>query len=188
MIRLRSRIAYSRPDEHRLLVQSNVARRLLFGGIAAILLISFFVSSDWGTVQEDGMVGGTIFYFVITAICLVVAGWNSMMMLDRSRGEADFIRKLFGIRLASSSMTLSSITAVVIQGAKLLREQEKPRSSMLSTRLRGHVERRNVYYKLMLETAEKLHFVEDSTDLSDLESVATSMAEFLGVSYRHEEI
>ncbi|MFW5744757.1 MAG: hypothetical protein ACOCWX_02330, partial [Spirochaetota bacterium] len=99
-----------------------------------------------------------------------------------------FIRKLFGIRFASSSMTLSAITAVVIQGARLLREQEKPRSTMLSSRLRGHVERRNAYYKLMLETAEKLHFVEDSTDLSDLESVATSMAEFLGVSYRHEEI
>ncbi|MFW6288250.1 MAG: hypothetical protein ACOC2Q_00550 [Spirochaetota bacterium] len=188
MIRLRSRIAYSRPDEHRLLVQSNVARRLLFGGIAAILLISFFVSSDWGSVHEDGMIAGTIFYFVITAICLTVAGWNSMMLLDRSRGEAYFIRKLFGIRFASSSMTLSAITAVVIQGARLLREQEKPRSTMLSSRLRGHVERRNAYYKLMLETAEKLHFVEDSTDLSDLESVATSMAEFLGVSYRHEEI
>ncbi|MFW5741896.1 MAG: hypothetical protein ACOC2D_01360, partial [Spirochaetota bacterium] len=99
-----------------------------------------------------------------------------------------FIRKLFGIRFASSSMTLSSITAVVIQGAKLLRDQDKPRSAMLGSRLSGQVERRNVYYKLMLETAEKLHFVEDSTDLSDLESAAASMAEFLGVSYRHEEI
>lgn len=188
MIRLRSRIGLSRPDEDRLLIQSNVARRVLFGAIAAVLLLSFVVSSDWGRVQDDGMVAGTIFYFAITAICLVVAGWNSMMVLDRSRREASFIRKLFGIRLGSSSMPLESVSAVVVQGAKLLREQEKPRSTMLSSRLRGHVERRNVYYKLMLETAEKLHFVEDSTDASDLESVAMSMAEFLGVSYRHEEI
>ena len=188
MIRLRSRIAFSRPDEQRLVIQSNVARRLLFGAIAAVLLLSFVVSSDWSSAGEDGMVAGTIFYFAITAICLAVAGWNSMMLLDRSRGEADFVRKLFGIRLASSSMPLSSITAVVIQGARLLLEHEKPRATMLGTRLRGQVERRNVYYKLMLETAEKMHFVEDSTDLSDLESVATSMAEFLGVSYRREEI
>lgn len=188
MIRLRSRIALARPDEHRLLIQSNVARRLLFGAIAAVLVLSFIVSSDWGRAQEDGMIAGTIFYFVITAICLAVAGWNSMMILDRSHGEAYFIRKLFGIRFASSSMPLSEISSVVVQGAKLLREQEKPRATMLSNRLRGHVERRNVYYKLMLETAEKLHFVEDSTDLSELQSAATAMAEFLGVSYRHEEI
>jgi hypothetical protein len=188
MIRLRSRIALSQPSDDRLVIQSNAARRILFGSIAAVLLLSFAVSSDWGAEGVDGLVAGTIFYFVVTAICLGVAGWNSVVAFDRSDGQAHFTRRLFGIPLVSSAVALSAVISVVVQGVKLLRDEEKPRATVLSNRLRGHVESRNVYYKLMLESTEKMHFLEDSTDLADLETAARRLAEFLGVSYRYEAL
>lgn len=187
MIRLRSRIAVSQPSDDTLVVQSNRSRRILFGSIGTVLLISFFVGFE-PDAETSGMVAGTVFFFAVTAVCLAVAGWNSLMILDRSTRRASFVRRLFGIPLSRSEMELASVAAVVVQGARLLRDEEKPRATLISSRFRQHVERRNVYYKLMLETQEKLHFVEDSTDLSDLESVAQGIAEFLGVSYRHEEL
>ncbi|MFW6288924.1 MAG: hypothetical protein ACOC2Q_03995 [Spirochaetota bacterium] len=178
----------SQHDHDRLVVQSNVGRRALFGGIALLLLVSFVVGVDFERDFADGMITGTVFYFAITAICAVVAGWNSIVLFDRAQGRVEFIRKLFGIRLGSSSLELGDIRAVVLRGLRFLRESEQPQPGMLNQRFRGYVERRNVYYKLHLETDETLHFVEDSTDLTDLESAAQGIADFLGVTYRREEI
>lgn len=188
MLRLRSRISVSRQDEDRLAVQSNLGRRLLFGGIALLLFVSFLVGVDLERDFADGMIAGTVFYFAITAVCTAVAGWNSIVVFDRSRGKAEFMRKLFGIRLGSSSLELGEIRAVVVRGLRFLRDSEQPQPGMLNQRFRGYVERRNVYYKLHLETSETFHFVEDSTDLTDLEAAAEGIAGFLGVTYRREEI
>jgi hypothetical protein len=188
MLRQRSRITIRQPDETSLAVQSNTGRRVLFGGIGILLLISFVVGADWDGAPADGLIAGTIFYFGVTAICLVVAGWNSILLLDGAQREARFIRRLFGITLSRSHMDLSRVRAVVVQGLRFLRESEQPQPGLGSQRFRGYIERRNVYYKLYLETDEKLHFVEDSTDLTDLESAAQTMADFLRVGYRREEI
>ncbi len=188
MFRHRSRMTITRLDENRLALQSSVTRRALFGGIALVLIVSFLVGMDWDEGIADGMVAGTIFYFVITAICLAVAGWSTTLVLDRDAGEARFIRTLFGLRLRGSSLRLSNVDAVVIRGIRFLKEGERPGSGEFSTRIQSYMERRNVYYKLHLETAGQLHLVEDSTDVSDLEAVAQSMAEFLGVTYRREEL
>lgn len=188
MLRQRSRVSISRPDEGQLIVRSNIARRVLFGAIGALLIVSFLVSADWEGRVADGMIAGTIFYFAVVLICLSVAGWNSVMALNRHDGNAHFIRRFFGITLGHGTLDLSRITAVVIQGLKFLRESEQPQSGLLGSRFRGYMERRNVYYKLHLETDEKLHFVEDSTDVEDLEAAAREMADFLGVTYRREEI
>ncbi|MFW5689239.1 MAG: hypothetical protein ACOC1U_06690 [Spirochaetota bacterium] len=188
MLRQRSRITVRQPDESSLAVQSNTGRRLLFGGIGVLLIVSFLVSADWSGEIADGMVAGTIFYFGITAICLAVAGWNSMVVLDGRDRSAHFIRRIFGITIGHSTLDLSAVRAVVIQGLRFLRESEQPQGGLGSSRLRNYMERRNAYYKLFLETDEKLHFVEDSTDVSDLEAAGHAMADFLGVSYRREEI
>ena len=188
MVRLRSRIAISQRDEKRLAVQSNIARRILFGAIGLLLLLSFVLSVDWQEDFEDGMIAGTIFYFAVTAVCLAVAGWNSVLLLDRADGRAHFMRKLFGIRLTHATLELSRVKAIVIQSIRFLRESEQPRTGFFSGRLRQQVERRNVYHKLYLEGEEKLHFVEDSTDAADLEAAGKTMADFLGISYRHDEL
>ena len=188
MFRQRSRVSLTRPDEHRLVIQSNTARRVLFGSIAALLIVSFLVSTDWDGQLADGMIAGTIFYFAVVLVCLGVAGWNSRLVLDHEDEQAHFIRRFFGITLGHGTLAHSQIHAVVIQGLKFLRENEQPQSGLISSRFRSYMERRNVYYKLHLETEQKLHFVEDSTDIADLESAAQQMADFLGVTYRREEI
>jgi hypothetical protein len=188
MFKLRSRIAVTRPADEQLAVQSNLARRLLFGSLALLLVVSFIVGVDWDDDFVGGMVAGTIFYFVITAICLGVAGWNSVVLFDRAEGEARFIKRLFGVQLSRSALALSNVRAVVIQGIRFLKESEQPRSGLFGSRFRGQMERRNTYYKLQLEGEEKLHLVEDSTDLGDLEAAGKAIADFLGITYRREEL
>jgi hypothetical protein len=183
----RSRMTISQPDAGRLTVQSSMTRRGLFGGIGLLLVISFVIGMNWDEGIAEEMVVGTIFYFAITAVCLVVAGWNAKLVLDRGAGEARFIRSLFGIPVRSAALRLSEVTAVVIRGIRFLKESEQPRGDF-STRIQGYVERRNVYYKLHLETQDRLHLVEDSTNLADLEEVARRMAAFLGISFRREEL
>jgi len=188
MFKLRSRITVSQPDDDTIVVQSSVGRRVLFGAIALLLLVAFVMGVDWESDFADGMVAGTVFFFSITAICIAVAGWNSMVVLNRSRGSAEFIRKLFGIRLGFSSLELALVTAVVVRGLRFLRESELPQQGFLGPRTRGLAGRRNVYYKLHLETAERLYFVEDSTELTELESAGQGIADFLGVAYRQEDL
>ncbi|MFP4113636.1 MAG: hypothetical protein ACOC2Y_02680 [Spirochaetota bacterium] len=188
MFRTRSRISYNRPSEELFVIESNVVRRLLFGGIGLLLAVSFLVSVDWREDFAGEMIAGTVFYFVVTAICLAVAGWNSRVELDRHAGEVRFVKRFAGVALSTSVVPAAEVTAVVVQGIRFLRDDEKAGATLLGSRFRRYVERRNVYYKLQLETEEKLRFVEDSTDFAELEPAAKAMAEFLEVTYRHEEL
>ena len=188
MIRLRSHITVTHPDDGRLVVQSSAGRRLLFGGIALLLLVSFLVGMDWDEGIEEGMVVGTIFYFSITAVCAAVAGWNSQLILDRDDARVHFVRKLFAARLRHAELPLADVTGVVIHGIRFLKESEQPRVGLFSSRMHGYMERRNVYYKLHIETDERPYLVEDSSDLADLEAAAHAIAAFLDVDYRREDL
>ena len=188
MIRLRSHVSVTHADDRRLIMQSSMGRRLLFGGISLLLLVSFVVGMDWDEGIEEGMIVGTIFYFSITAVCAAVAGWNSQLVLDRDDRRVHFIRKLFGIPVRSAALPLDDVTGVVIRGIRFLKESEKPRVGLFSNRMHGYMERRNVYHKLYLETNERAYLVEDSSDLSDLEAAARAIAAFLEVDYRREEL
>lgn len=188
MVRLRSHISVTHPDDRRLVVQSSFGRRLLFGGIALLLLVSFFVGMDWDEGIEEGMIVGTIFYFSITAVCAAVAGWNSQLILDHDDSRVHFVRKLFAVPLNHTKLALDDVTGVVIHGIQFLKESEKPRGGLFSNRVHSYMERRNVYYKLHLETDERPYLVEDSSDLTDLETAARAIAGFLGVDYRREDL
>ena len=188
MFRLRSRIAISHPSESRLVLRNNPGRRVLFGFIGGLLLVAFFLSVDWQTDFEGGMVAGTIFYFVLTAICVGVAVWSSSILFDSENDEINFTKSIFGIEIRRDRVGASAVQAVTIQGVRFLKDSERPQPGLLNTRFRNYVERRNNYYKLYLDLGERLQFVEDSTDLTDLDAIATEMARFLQVTLRREEI
>jgi hypothetical protein len=185
MLRVRSRISLSQPVESRLVVRSNLGRRVLFGIIGVVLLVSFFVGSAGG---GEPMIGGTIFYFVITLISVAVAGWNSQVTFDRDAGDAVFSKSIFGIRLREDSVALASVTTVILQSLQFLKQSEQPQPTMLNSRFRGYMSRRNTYYRLFLETADEKLLIEDSSELEDLDRSANLIAAFLNVTYRREEI
>ena len=188
MIRLRSRICVSQTRDHRLIVQSSITRRILFGGIALLLLVSFIVGVDWERGLDDGLVVGTVFYFAVTAICLAVAGGNAKLVLNRNQGTICVTRSLFAIVFSRRNLSFPQVRAVVLRGIRLLRESEQPRDALVSNRFQGYMERRMHYYKLHLETDDQLHLVEDSTDLEELEAAATALADVLSVPFRREEL
>ena len=188
MFRLRSRIVLSHPGDSRLVVRSSPGRRVLFGLVGGVLLAAFFLSVDWQSDFEGGMVAGTIFYFVLTATCVGVAAWGSSILFDTENDEISFAKSIFGIEVQRVCIGASAVQAVTIQGVRFLKDSERPQPGLLNRRFRNYVERRNNYYKLYLDLGERLQFVEDSTDLTDLDAAATEIARFLQVTLRREEI
>jgi len=188
MFRIRSRIALSRPSESRLVLRSNPGRRVLFGIIGGLLLVALFLSVDWQADFEGSMVAGTIFYFVLTATCVGVAAWGSSILFDSENDEISFTKSILGIEVRRECIGASAVQAVTIEGVRFLKDSERPQPGLLNTRFRNYVERRNNYYKLFLDLGERRQFVEDSTDLTDLDAAATEIARFLQVSLRREEI
>ncbi|MFP4376275.1 MAG: hypothetical protein ACLFP4_04465 [Spirochaetales bacterium] len=188
MFRLRSRIAISQPISQQLLLQISSGRRLVFGLIAAVLIIAFFVGVDWQRDFGPDFSGGIVFYFALTAVCLSVAGWNSIVLLDRGNHRAVFLKRLFGVSLHQQKVELVGRVHVLVLSASFLKQREMPQPGALSNRFRNYAERRNVYYKLFIVVDDRRHFVEDSTDTDELERAAVAMSDFLGVEFRKEEI
>ncbi len=188
MFRLRSRIAISHPSESRLVLHSSPGRRVLFGFVGGLLLVAFFLSVDWQSDFAGSMVAGTIFYFALTATCLGVAAWSSSILIDLEHDEISFTKSIVGIEVRRDRIGASAVQTVTIQGIRFLKESERPQPGLLNTRFRNYVERRNNYYKLYLDLGERRQFVEDSTDLADLDTAATEIARFLQVTLRREEM
>jgi hypothetical protein len=188
VLRVRTRIAASRPREDLLILRSNIGRRLGFAAIAVLLVVALFVGVDWGEDFGRQSVGGTIFYLLLTLTTLGVAAWGRSVHLDKAAGEVHQVRTLVGIEVHRTTTAASSVKAVVIQGMRFLKEAEQPRPGLLNTRFRNYVDRRNSYYKLFLERDDDRIFLEDSTDLSDLDGAAEQISGFMGITLRREDI
>lgn len=188
MFQLRSRISVSHPTESRLVLRSNPGRRVLFGFIGGVLLVAFSLSVDWQSDFGGGMAAGTVFYFVLTATCVGVAAWGSSIFFDSESDEISFTKSLAGIEVHRDRIGASAVKAVTIQGIRFLKDSERPQPGLLNNRFRTYIERRNNYYKLYLDMGEERKFVEDSTDVTDLDAAAAEIAGFLHVTLRREEI
>ncbi len=185
MLRVRSRVALSQVSESELVIQSSRFRRILFGSIGTILLVSFFIGSS---TPSEPMIGGTIFYFVITGVSLMVAAWNSITRLDRESDTVCFEKRIAGVLFRTRDLPLSSVSEIVLQSVRLLKESEQPQPGLLNTRYRGYISRRNTYFRLYIETASEKILIEDSSDVEDLDRVGETVATFAGVTFRRVEI
>jgi hypothetical protein len=171
-----------------MMLRSSPGRRVMFGVIGAVLLVSFFLSVDWQTDFGGGSIGGTLFFFALTAICLAVAAWGSSIHFDATEKAVTFTKTLAGIQVRRDRIETKTVRAVTVEGLKFLKDSERPQPGILNTRFRSYVDRRNNYYKLYLDLGERRQFLEDSTDLSDLDAAAHEISQFLQVTLRREEI
>ena len=187
MFRLKSRITAVRTGESTLVVRTSNGRRVLFGVTAAFLVVAFFVGVDWELDFVDGLPAGMVFFFGVLAICTGVAGWKSSVVFDTDARTVRFSKQLFGIVVQEQTLPADDVRSVVLQGIRFLKDAERPQPGLLNNRLRDTIARRNVYYKLFLETSEKRHLIEDSTDTDDLDGAAQAIAGFLNLPVRHEE-
>ena len=188
MVRLRSRLSLKPIGEKQLLLQSNPGRRAMFGAVALVLLIAFLVSVDFQVDFEREMIAGSVFYFALVALCLVVAGWNNAVLFDTAQRQVFFIKRMFGARVHSRALPSDGIRSITLQGVRLLKESERPRAGVLGSRFSAHVARRNTYYKLYIDSGDEREFLEDSTDPGELNAAGMTIAGFLGVDFRTEDI
>lgn len=188
MIPVRNRYI-ARGDQEVFVLRSNPARRLLFLGIAVLLLVGFVLGFDWERGFSAEAVGGTIFYFVLVFVSLLVASWNQETIFSRRDGEVRFRKRLLLMRLQEDRVPLADITGVLVQTVRLIKgrvdhDRDFQRGGVFSQ----IVQRRNTFFRLFLETDRGKLLIEDSADVRDLSNLATSISEFLGVQYRTEDI
>ncbi len=188
MLRMRSRIGASRADDRTLVVQITWTRRALYGALAILLIAAFLVSYDSRGEQSNGSVAGTIFYAVLTLACVGVAGWNSRTVFRASEDSVVSEKRFFGVVLKTQSIPRPSVTGVTLQSIRLLKTHEVPQQGLFNNRFRGFAARRSQYFKLFLELTERRVVMEDSSYQEDLERVAVTISEFLGVPLQHEEV
>ena len=187
MFRLKARVTAVRRSATVLAVQTSAGRRVLFGVSAVFLVVAFLVGADWERDFQNGIAAGMVFYTGLTLICVAVAGWKSRVLLDTESRTVVFSKLLFGMRVQEAHLRIDDVTCVVVHGIRFLKDAERPQPGLLNNRLRETISRRNVYYKLFLETSGKRHLIDDSTDASELDSAATAIGAFLNVPVRHEE-
>ncbi len=179
VISIRSRIEAKKIDDSTVMIHLSRGRRILFLAVAALLVVAFMVGVDFSTSFSGPELGGTIFYILLTLTTILAAGWDSRTVFAKAE-EAVFRQKaFFGVAIASKSLPIGSVRALVCHGVKLLEGYgRRPR----------FVERRAQLYKLLLETDEALIPIEDSTTRDDLDRVAGAVGEFLNLPYRYEEL
>jgi hypothetical protein len=179
----------ARGDEETLVLRSNPARRLLFLAIAVLLIVGFVLGFDWGEGFSGTNVGGSIFYFLLVVVSLGVASWRQETVFARREKVVRFRKHLLLMRLQDDEVPLSSITAVILQTVRLIKGREDhvrdfQRGGVFSQMM----QRRNTFFRLFLETEKGKLLVEDSSDPGDLSELGTSISQFLGITYRTEEI
>lgn len=185
MLRMRSRIAATLRDDQRLAVQINIWRRVLYGSIAALLVVAFAISYD-GSSEQTGSVAGMVFYAVLTLSSALVAGWNHRTLIGAERVQTT--RSIFGIPLGASSYERARIDGVTLQTIALVKSQEIPTQGLFNSRLRGFASRRGRYFKLFLEIDGRRQLLEDSSYQEELESVGTAIAHYLDMPLQREEV
>lgn len=185
----RSRFTLRQLSEDVLVMKTNPARRLLFAALALLLFVAFLAGFDSASDLSGGRIGGTIFYAVLFLICVVVAVWETRFLFDADDRRFRFERRLLGFQVKGGEQVLEEGSAVVVQQVRLIRESEQPeRKTIFSGRFRNYASRRNSIGKLVLETPEHTHFLDDSSNVSELEEIGRGIAEFLSVPYRKEDI
>lgn len=185
----RTRFALQQLSGDVLVMKTNPARRLLFFAMAALLFVAFLTGFSAEADLSGGRLGGTIFYAVLFFICFGVSIWETRYVFDASDRCVRYRRRIAGFRVSAGETPLDDSAAIVVQQVQLIKESEQPeRRGLFGSRFRGYAARRNSLGKLVVETAERSHFLDDSAHIEELESTGRAIAEFLDLPYRKDEV
>lgn len=185
----RTRFSLQKLSDAVLVMRTNPFRRALFAALAMLLFIAFLTGFESESDLSGGRLGGTVFYALLFLICVTVALWETRFIFDRDDREVRFERRLLGFQLSGKEESLGDGAAIVVQHVQLIKESEQPdRRSLLGGRFRNYASKRNSIGKLTVETAEGRRFLDDSSNIDELEQTGQAIAEFMDIPYRKDEI
>jgi len=176
-------------DEDAFVLRSNPGRRILFLIIAILLFVGFILGFDWSQGMSGQGIGGTIFYFILIAVSLIVASWKQETIFSRKTGTVRFRKQLLLFTLQDDSLPLSEVKAVILQTVRLIKDRvDHARDFQRGGVFSQIMQRRNTFFRLFLESDRGKLLLEDSSDAAGLEDLGTNVSKYLNVPYRTEDI
>ena len=192
MTSVRSRLSVKRASADTLMVQISPVRRWFYGIVAGLLVFGMF-SAGIQPVIDAGFHAGTVFYSIVVLISLGAAGWNVRMTFDRHKGVVSRVRRFFGIPFSKRTFRYPDLRRFYLRKIVLFRGSGHraggARPNMAGIGKGGlSPQRRELGRLYLVPEEEKPELIEESSDLSELWTVAEQLSEFTGVSVESEEV
>lgn len=185
MLSVGSRFSLKRDSSGSLTMKTSPRRRVLFLGLAVLLLVAFLVGVDPSRGIPRDQIGGTVFYFAILFVCFGVAGWDSRVVF-RKGDSVERQTRFAGIPIRASSVPASGVRAVVLQSVLLSKKRDLPRRD--GGVFTGSMGRGVEVARLVVETSDRSLFLEDSRASGELSTIGVRIAEHLGVPFRTDTV
>lgn len=192
MTSVRSRLSTRRLSADKMLVEISRLRRGFYAVVSLVLLFGMF-SRGLAPLLEAGLHPGTVFYAMVVAIALGAAGWNVRMVFDRYKGTVSRVRGLFGFTVSRKEYTFPSLEGLLLRRIILFggfgKNSGAQRPNIGAIGRGGITARRRELGRLYLVSKDqKPELIEESSDQSELWTIAETISEFTGLTIRSEEI
>ena len=189
VISLRSRLELKQISKSILLLRTNLFRRFVFGGIALLLLVTLFVSIQVPEDFQAGRLAGTIIYLCIVIAVSAVALYSKDYVFNAVKKQLELWRHVLMLDLQSPEyISFERIKGVTLLKVKLIAEESLKRKDGSKSLLGNVMEKRKVLYKLHLDLEDKRLLLEEGTYPEELVEIGETIADFLGLSFREEDI
>ena len=174
-------------NDNLLLLTSSSSRRIIFFFLFAAFAGAMIVGFDPAVDLAGSRLFGTVGYVVVLIILLGVVAWSRTTTFDRQEGRMTTVRSIFGVVVGyGDELELNAVTAVMLQKVQLIKGRDLPLQR--SSRLSGLVAPRSQLWRLFLVAGDTRIKLNEGSYHEELEHEAATIAGFLGVVRRLEEI
>jgi hypothetical protein len=174
-------------DDNLLLLTSSSSRRIIFFALFVVFAAAMIVGFDAATDLSGSRLFGTIGYAAVLIVLLGVSAWSKTVRFDCEKGRMTTVRSVLGVAVGNDSeLELTTVTAVLLQKVQLIKGRDLPLQR--SNRLGSLVEPRSQLWRLFLDTGDGRIRLDESNYREELEQEAATIAGFLGVVRKLEEI
>jgi len=182
---LNTRLVLRHREDNSLILSLNPTRRLVFGVVAAVLLVAFFAAVDYERDFSADHFFSTLVYFALVSVCIILAGWENRKVFEQNAGALVFERRVFFFMISREFVNFNDIQEVVLSRVELSRfdgeptRSERQRGTVPAQMLKRDIE----LYRLTVGTEQRRYRLEESSVRDELEEVGRLISQYMEVPF-----
>ncbi len=161
--------------------------------IFAALFITIILNFNPETDLKGERLLGTVIFFILTLVALLAFCWTRYIDFYIKEKKVVFQSGLFGWFMYGFSWehilcrTISPVNAIILRQINLLHSGSM-QTTKTNTGYTGRLRKRAVLFRLFLQVSGKNYFLEESSKRDDLEIIGTTIADYMKIPFKTEEI